>query len=148
MASLWWKVIFSFFSFLVFLLSFLWNLRTKILCTLFFHYSENSYSLYLERTAYYASTVILKKWVAIWKSRKTRVYIKRIFILKKGTTMFLQPPRFCLSSGLFSSLLDCSSLLWCWEMFDDQITQQRQVERKYLLDVIKCLRYLAYQRIP
>ena len=33
-------------------------------------------------------------------------------------------------------------------MFDDQITQQRQVERKYLLDVIKCLRYLACQRIP
>ena len=33
-------------------------------------------------------------------------------------------------------------------MIDDQITQQRQVERKYLLDVIKCLRYLVRQRIP
>ena len=33
-------------------------------------------------------------------------------------------------------------------MFGDQITQRRQVERKYLLDVVKCLRYLARQGIP
>ena len=34
------------------------------------------------------------------------------------------------------------------EMIDDQITQRRQAERKYLLDVIRCLRYLARQGIP
>ena len=33
-------------------------------------------------------------------------------------------------------------------MIDDQINQKRQVQRKYLLDVIKCLRYLALQEIP
>ena len=34
------------------------------------------------------------------------------------------------------------------EMIDGQITQRRQVQHKYLLDVIKCLRYLASQGIP
>ena len=34
------------------------------------------------------------------------------------------------------------------EMIDDQITQQRKVERKYLLEVIKLLRYLVRQGIP
>ena len=34
------------------------------------------------------------------------------------------------------------------EMIVNQITQGRQVECKYSLDVIKCLRYLAHQRIP
>ena len=34
------------------------------------------------------------------------------------------------------------------EIIDDQIIQQRQFERKYLLDVIKCFRYLARQGIP
>ena len=34
------------------------------------------------------------------------------------------------------------------EMIDDKITQRIQVERKSLLDVIKCLRYLARQSIP
>ena len=34
------------------------------------------------------------------------------------------------------------------EIIDYQIAQQRQVERKYLLDAIKCLRYLARQGIP
>ena len=34
------------------------------------------------------------------------------------------------------------------EMIDDKITQQGQVERKYLLDIIKCLIYLAPQGIP
>ena len=33
-------------------------------------------------------------------------------------------------------------------MIDDQITQQRKVERKYLLEVIKLLRYLVRQGIP
>lgn len=33
-------------------------------------------------------------------------------------------------------------------MLDDQITQRRQVERKYLLDVIRCVIYLARQGIP
>ena len=31
---------------------------------------------------------------------------------------------------------------------DNQLVQGRQVERKYLLEVIKCLRYLARQGIP
>ena len=34
------------------------------------------------------------------------------------------------------------------EMTDDQITQRRQGEPKYLLDIIKCLRYHAHQGIP
>ena len=34
------------------------------------------------------------------------------------------------------------------ELIDDQITQRRSIERKYLLDVLKCLRYLARQGIP
>ena len=34
------------------------------------------------------------------------------------------------------------------EMIDDLITQRRKVERKCLLDAIKCLRYLARQGIP
>ena len=33
-------------------------------------------------------------------------------------------------------------------MVDDQITQRRKLKSKYLLDVIKCLRYLARQGIP
>ena len=33
-------------------------------------------------------------------------------------------------------------------MINEQITQRRQVERKYLLDVIQCFRYLAGERIP
>ena len=33
-------------------------------------------------------------------------------------------------------------------MIDDQITQQRKVERKYLLEVIKLLRHLVRQGIP
>ena len=33
-------------------------------------------------------------------------------------------------------------------MIDDQIIQQRQFERKCLVDVIKCFRYLARQEIP
>ena len=33
-------------------------------------------------------------------------------------------------------------------MIDDQIIQQRKVERKYLLEVIKLLRYLVRQGIP
>ena len=33
-------------------------------------------------------------------------------------------------------------------MIDDQFFQQKQVERKYLPDVIKYLRYLARQGIP
>ena len=31
---------------------------------------------------------------------------------------------------------------------DRQLVQRRQLERKYLLEVIKCLRYLSRQRIP
>ena len=34
------------------------------------------------------------------------------------------------------------------ESMDSQLVQQRQVERKYLLEVIKCLRYLSRQGIP
>ena len=34
------------------------------------------------------------------------------------------------------------------EMINSHVTQRRQVERKYLLDVIKCLKYLARQGIP
>lgn len=34
------------------------------------------------------------------------------------------------------------------ELIDGQITQRRSIERKYLLDVLKCLRYLARQGIP
>ena len=34
------------------------------------------------------------------------------------------------------------------EMINEQITQRRQVERKYLLDVIQCFRYLAREGIP
>ena len=34
------------------------------------------------------------------------------------------------------------------EMINEQITQRRQVERKYLLDVIQCFRYLAGEGIP
>ena len=32
------------------------------------------------------------------------------------------------------------------EMIDDQITRERQVDHKYLIDVIKYLRYLACQQ--
>ena len=31
---------------------------------------------------------------------------------------------------------------------DSQLVQRRQLERKYLLEVIKCLRYLSRQGIP
>ena len=34
------------------------------------------------------------------------------------------------------------------ELLDKQVNQQRQVERKYLLDVIRCLCYLGRQGIP
>ena len=34
------------------------------------------------------------------------------------------------------------------EVLSSQLSQQRQVEKKYLLDVIKCLRYLGRQGIP
>ena len=34
------------------------------------------------------------------------------------------------------------------EMVDDQVSQQREDELKYLLDIIKCLRYLARREIP
>ena len=97
--------------------------------------------------AYYGSTVIPKKYVERPEKQGGSVYIKGIFSMGKDTKMFLQPPRFCLSSGLLSlSLLpQCND---AEEMIDDQITQQSQVERKYLLDVIKCLRYLARQEIP
>lgn len=33
------------------------------------------------------------------------------------------------------------------ELIDDQITRRRSIERKYLLDVLRCLRYLARQGI-
>ena len=34
------------------------------------------------------------------------------------------------------------------ESMDSQLVQRRQLERKYLLEVIKCLRYLSQQEIP
>ena len=34
------------------------------------------------------------------------------------------------------------------ELLDNQLNGQRQIERKYLLDVIRCLRYLGRQEIP
>ena len=34
------------------------------------------------------------------------------------------------------------------EVMSSQLAQQRQIERKYLLEVIKCLRYLGRQGIP
>ena len=34
------------------------------------------------------------------------------------------------------------------ESIDSQLVQWRQLERKYILEVIKCLRYLSRQGIP
>ena len=49
------------------------------------------------------------------------------------------------SSAYYLIAPECNDIV---EMIDDQITQRRQVEPKYLLDVIKFLRYLARQGIP
>lgn len=69
---------------------------------------------------YYASSVIPKKFAAIWRPEKQRASIYQ--------------NRFQLC---------CAA-----EMINEQITQRRQVERKYLLDVIQCFRYLAGEGIP
>ena len=74
------------------------------------------------------------------------VHIHRIRFLEKSTEMFLQLPRFRLSSGFLSLSLGHSSDVG--EMIDNQIIKCRQMERKYLIDIIKCLKFLSRQGIP
>ena len=68
--------------------------------------------------------------------------------MEKNTDMFLQPPRYCLLSSSSTYHLIIPQFNDVGEMIDDQITQRRQIERKYLQHVIKCFRYLARQGIP
>ena len=88
-------------------------------------------------------TFIPKKYVAIWKTRKTRskcIYQKDFQYGKKhqnachhaSSTYHLIVAQ-CIDDG---------------DIIDNQITQWTRVEHKYLLDVIKGLRYLARQGIP
>ena len=80
-----------------------------------------------------------------WQSGAS-VYIKSIFSMVKGTKMFLQPSGLChqASSAYHLIVPQCND---AGEMIDDQIAQRRQVQGKYFLDVIKCLRYLVREGI-
>ena len=67
--------------------------------------------------------------------------------MKKGTKYFYSHQDYaCHQASLVYHLivLQCNNVR---EIIDDQIIQRRQVERKYLLDVIKCLRFLPLQGV-
>ena len=80
---------------------------------------------------------------------------KEVSYIYKGFTSWKKAPK-CFykhqdsachhaSSAYHLVIPSCSNV---GEMIDDQLTKRRQIERKYLIDVIKCLRYLARQGIP
>ena len=82
------------------------------------------------------------------EKQKLSVHIQRIRFLEKSTKMFLQPPRSRLSSGFLILSLGHSKRSDVGGMIDNQIIKRRQMERKYLIDIIKCLKFLSHQGIP
>ena len=61
---------FFFFFFLCITFFEVWEEQFRTLC--FIYQAKNSYPFFTLRTAYFTSTVISKKFVTIWKTRKKR----------------------------------------------------------------------------
>ena len=76
------------------------------------------------------------------------VHIQRIRFLEKTPKCFYNHQDSAChqaSSAYHFVIPSCTDV---GEMIDNQIIKRRQMERKYLIDIIKCLKFLSCQGIP
>ena len=111
-----------------------------------------SFSFYIGTIPCYAFTVILKRQSrGNLKDQKN----KDLAYILKGFASWKKTPKYFYnhqdsachqaSSAYHLVIPSCSDV---GEMIDNQIIKRRQMERKYLIDIIKCLKFLSRQGIP